>query len=226
MKMLRRLIATAVAAAAVVAAAADAAPTLVAPSPGASMTTTHPVFSWTLPAGESGESISIARSPKINPVTNDFLLAELQDADILEQGEGKWTPERPIPAGKYYWHVASGSESVKHGFSAVNSFVIRPAIMFKSIAVKTYLPQRTFLITTTWYANMRAVNLVARLMAGSKQLGVKKLKTDNFLIDARKQDLSTWVLPPTVKKGTRLRFVVALTATGAKAGGTKTFKAP
>jgi hypothetical protein len=73
---------------------------------------------------------------------------------------------------------------------------------------------------------MRTVNLVARLMAGSKQLDIKKLKTDNFLIDGRKQDLSTWVIPPTVKKGTRLRFVVALTGTGAKAGGTKTFKAP
>jgi hypothetical protein len=225
MKMLSRLIATAVAASAVVAAVAGAAPTLVSPSPGASMITTHPVFSWTLPVGDSGESISIARSPKINPVTNDFFLAELQDSDILQPGDAKWTPIRPIPTGKYYWHVASGSASVKHGFSAVNSFIIRPSIRFKSIAVKTY-PQRTFLITTSWYANMRTVNLVARLMAGSKQLDIKKLKTDNFLIDGRKQDLSTWVLPPTVKKGTRLRFVVSLTATGAKAGGAKTFKAP
>ncbi len=64
-------------------------------------------------------------------------------------------------------------------------------------------------------------------MAGSKQLGIKRLKTDNFLIDARKQDFSTWTVPATVKKGTRLRFVVSLTAAGgAKAGATKTLKAP
>ena len=132
-----------------------------------------------------------------------------------------------MPADTYYWHLASRSETVKHMFSATSSFVIRPSITFKSIAVKTYRPQRTFLITASWQANIRTVNFVARLMAGSKQLGIKKLKTDNFLIDARKQDLSTWVIPPTVKKGTRLRFVVALTASGgAKAGATKPLKAP
>ena len=191
------------------------------------MTTTHPSFSWSLPAGESGESISVARSPKINSATGDFMLADLQDSDILEIGSSKWTNERPMPAGTYYWHVASRSETVKHMFSATSSFVIRPAITFKSIAVKTYGYSRTFLITTTWQANIRTVNFVARLMAGGKQLGVKKLKTDNFLIDARKQDLSTWTIPPTVKKGTRLRFVVTLIAAGgAKVSVTKTLKAP
>jgi hypothetical protein len=227
MKMLSRLIATAVAASAVVVASAGAAATLVAPSPGSSMTTTHPIFSWTLPAGETGESISVGRSSKINPATGDFPLADLADSDIIDAAVSKWTPERPMSAGKYYWHVASRSETEKHVFSAISSFVIRPSIKLQSIAVKTYGLSRQFLITTSWQANIRTVNFVARLMAGSKQLGIKKLKTDNFLIDARKLDLSTWTIPPTVKKGTRLRFVVTLTAAGgAKATATKTLKAP
>jgi len=109
----------------------------------------------------------------------------------------------------------------------VSSFVIRPAITKLSIKVKTYGPQRTFLITTTWTANERKVALVARLYAGSKSLGERKLDTDNFLIDVRKQDLSTWIIPATVKKGARLRFVVSLKSQGgAKASLTKTLRAP
>jgi hypothetical protein len=100
-------------------------------------------------------------------------------------------------------------------------------VAFRSIEVKTYKPQRTFLITTNWQANERKVEFVGRLFAGSRLLGERKLTTDNFLIDARKQDLSTWILPPTVKKGARLRFVVNLkTEHGAKASKTKILRAP
>jgi hypothetical protein len=208
-------------------AAAGATPTLMSPKPGSSMTTTHPIFTWALPAGEGVESVSVARSPKINPNTLDFMPGELVEIGVLESDMTKWTPERPIPAGKYYWHVAGKTESEQHLFSPVSSFVIRPAIGKISVAVKTYGPQRTFLITTTWTANERKVAFTARLFAGSKKLGERKLDTDNFLIDVRKQDLSTWIIPPTVKKGTRLRFVVLLkTQGGATKTITKTLRAP
>jgi len=95
------------------------------------------------------------------------------------------------------------------------------------IAVKTYPGQRSFIVTTSWTANERKVDLVAKLFAGSKLLGVHKVATDNVLIDARKVDLSTWMLPPTVKTGARLRFVASLkSAGGAKSSGAKTFRAP
>jgi hypothetical protein len=218
----------AVAVVAVVAvAAAGAAPQLVSPAPGSSMTTTHPVFTWTLASGEGVESVSVSRTPKINPNTNDFMPGDLIELGVLESDMTKWTPERPLPAGTYYWHVAGKTASVKHIFSPVSSFVIKPAISKLSITVKTYGPQRTFLITTTWTANERKVALTARLFAGSKKIGERKLDTDNFLIDVRKQDLSTWVLPPTVKKGAKLRFVVLLkTQGGAKRTLTKTLRAP
>ncbi len=226
MSMLSRLLALGVAVAALVVGSAGAAATLVSPTPGSSMTTTHPVFKWSFPAGESGESISIARSPKINPATGDFTLADLQDSDILELGATSWTNERPMEAGTYYWHVASRSESVKHIFSPTQSFVIKPAVKLRSLKVKTYKLQRTFLITANWNANVRKVAYTGVLYAGSKKLGEKKLLTDNFIIDAPKLDLSTWVIPSTVKKGTRLRFVLKLNASGAKLTKTITLKAP
>lgn len=48
------------------------------------------------------------------------MLADLQDSDVLEAGVSKWTNERPMSAAKYYWHVASRSETEKHVFSATS----------------------------------------------------------------------------------------------------------
>jgi hypothetical protein len=87
--MLSRSLAAGTVIAALSVGSASAVANLVAPAPGASMTTTHPVFTWTLPAGEVGESISVGRSDKISPNTNDFVLADLQDSDILDPDMSK-----------------------------------------------------------------------------------------------------------------------------------------
>ena len=194
--------------------------------PAASMTTTHPEFSWALPSGESALSISVARSPTINPSTDDFMPGELAQIGVLKGDATKWTPSRPLPAEKYYWHVASRAGVQNRVYSAVSSFVIRPLISKLSISAKSSYG-RMFVITTSWTANEQKVDFLARLYQGSKRLGERKLTTDNFLIDSRKQDLSTWVLPETVKKGARLRFVVTLKSEGgAKASKTIGLRAP
>jgi hypothetical protein len=211
-----------------IAASAQAVARPVSPSPGSTMTTTHPVFSWTLPADERGLSISIAHSPKINPDTNDFMPGELADTGQLAAGASKWTPTRPLPAAKYFWHVASTSgQGQPREFGQTSSFVIRPLIAKPSFVVKTYAGQRMLFVTTSWSANIRKVEFTATLYAGSKRLGAKKLVTDNFLIDGKKNDISTWIIPPTVKKGTRLRLVVKLSGEGgARAAATKSLRAP
>lgn len=189
------------------------------------MTTTHPAFAWSLPGGEEPHSISVARSPKINPATNDFMPGQLAQISFLGPGVSTWTPKTPLPAGTYYWHVASRSESEGRTFSRVSTFAIRPLISKLSIEAKT--AGRLFLVTTRWTANERKVDFVARLFQGSKRLGERKLATENFLIDSPKQDLSTWIVPASVKKGARLRLVVSLRSeSGAKASKSVALRAP
>jgi len=192
------------------------------------MTTTHPVFTWSLPGDEQGLSISIARSPKINPDTNDFMPGELAQTALLVAGASNWKATQPLPAAKYYWHIASTSgRGQPREFSKTSSFVIRPLIAKPSLAVKTYAGQRMFYVATSWTANIRTVDFSATLFAGSKRLGTRELTTDNFLIDGKKTDISTWIVPPTVKKGARLRLVVRLSGEGgAKATATKSLRAP
>jgi hypothetical protein len=84
-----------------------------------------------------------------------------------------------------------------------------------------------FFVTTTWTANIRRVDFSAVLLAGAKRLGARELTTDNFLIDGKKNDISTWIIPSTVKKGTRLSLVVKLSGESrVRARATKSLRAP
>lgn len=226
MRALRLLVPVVLATA--VASAAQGAARLVTPSPGSSMTTTHPEFSWSLPGDQRPLSISIARSPKINPDTADFMPGELAQTSILKEGVSKWTPVQPLPAAKYFWHVAStAGQGEPREFSQTSSFVIRPLITKPSFTVNTYAGQRVFFVTTSWTANIRKVDLAAALCVGGKRLAERKLTTDNFLIDGKKTDISTWIVPSTVKRGSRLRLVVKLSGEGgARASATKSLRAP
>jgi hypothetical protein len=225
MSTTRRALAVVVAVGALAVTSAGAAPSLSSPGSGASMTTTRPAFSWALPSGETALSISVARSSTINPSTDDFMPGELAQIGMLKGDATNWTPSRPLPAGKYYWHVGSRAGAQNRVYSSVSAFVIKPLISKIAITAKSSYG-RMFLITTSWMANEQKVDFSARLYQGSKRLGERKLTTDNFLIDSRKQDLSTWILPETVKKGARLRFVVTLKSEGgAKASKTVALRA-
>jgi hypothetical protein len=211
-----RLLAFGLAAAGVIALSVGAAPTLVTPAPGSTMTTSHPSFTWSFPAGETGESITVGKTSKLVEATGDFATPDLADADILEPGQTKWTTIRALEAGKYWWHVASHTDTERHLFSPLRPFTIKPAVTLESITVKAYKAQRTFLVTVSWRANVHKVGLVAELRKGTKRLAVRKIATDNFLVDSRKQDLSTWIVPSTVKKGAALRLKVSLTPQGGR----------
>jgi hypothetical protein len=167
---MRRVLLSAVAVGAVCVAAAGAAPNLVSPAGGASMTTTHPAFSWAVPSGENVLSISVARSPKINPSTDDFMPGEISEVGWLKFDQTTWTPTRPLAAGRYFWHVGSRTDTGARTYSEVSSFVIRPQITKLAIAAKSGYG-RMFVITTSWVANERKVDFVARLFQGSKRLG-------------------------------------------------------
>jgi hypothetical protein len=223
---LRRLLALGTVATALAATSAGAAPNLLSPAPGSSTTSTHPTFSWSLPGGERAVSISVARLPDINPATNDFMPGELATTAILAGDASKWTPTQPLPASKYYWHVSTRTQDRPREFSAASSFVVRPLIAKPTIEAKPFKGQRMFLITTTWTANVRMVDFSADLFAGTKRVAQRRLKTDNVLIDPKKVDVSTWMVPSTVKNGARLRFVVKLSAEGAKASATKLLRVP
>jgi hypothetical protein len=87
-----------VAAAGVLTAAAFAAATPVTPPPGAVVTTSHPVFMWTLPSNEQSDALYIAAKPDTTP-GGKFYDENVVDAGFFFSNERQWSPTSPLYAG-------------------------------------------------------------------------------------------------------------------------------
>src|SRR5215510_10468351 len=131
--------------AAILAAAALAAATPVTPPPGATVTTAHPVFTWTLPANEQSEAILIANKPDVTPegkfYDENFFNGGNVRADVHE-----WSPppSRPLYAGHYWWNVASTDRgTLARHYSAPTYFTIPVALRLYRITAKRFsFPRR------------------------------------------------------------------------------------
>jgi len=86
--------AAAVAGAGLIAGAALAAATPVTPPQGATVTTSHPVFTWTLPSNEESSGIFIANKPDRTPDGN-FFGENIVDASYFEN-RTSWSPISPL----------------------------------------------------------------------------------------------------------------------------------
>ncbi len=224
-----RFVIAAAAVAAIAAATAGAASTPLSPAAGTVVSTTHPKFKWAIAPGEVAELIAIASSPATTS-TGDFASGTLVDSSPLAPDATSWSPTKPLPAGKYWWHVVSHSTTAgagwAHLFTPTLRFTVGAVVSVQSIALKFAGSQ--FLATVSLLGNIRNVNVVAKLYDGKKQIGVQKTTTDNFLIDQPAQAQSLWTIPGTIKHRAKLRLVVTLTVSGqtAKATATKNFRAP
>ena len=217
------------AAAAIAAASAGATSTPLSPAAGTVTTATHPTFTWTIASGEVIESVEIASSPETTP-TGNFAATTLVESEALSPDATSWKPTKPLLAGKYWWHVVSHDTAPglgwQHLFTPAMALTVSATVQLQSIALKQAGNQ--LLTTVSLLANVRNVNMTAKLFSGKKQIGVQKAKTDNFLVDQPVQQQSFWIIPGTVPHRTKLRLVVTLTVAGqkAKATATKTFRYP
>jgi hypothetical protein len=221
--------ATSVFAAALCATGIGATPTPLSPAPGSTTSSTHPAFRWTVHAPEISASISIAKSPQL-ATTGEFATANIVDVDDLEPDATSWSPTRPLPAGRYWWHV--GSHDTTDGappgklFTPVAQLTIRISVAVQSLKLKW--AGRQFLATLSLKANVGNVNVLVQLYSKKRLLGSHKATASNFLLDQGTDDQSIWTLSPAVRHGSPLRLVATLTVKGdtAKATVTKTFRAP
>jgi hypothetical protein len=221
-------IALVAAAAAILSTGTAAAPTPLSPAPGSSTTSTHPTFRWMVKAPEVSDSIAIAKSPRLT-ASGEFVTANIVDVDDLEEDATSWSPTRPLPVGTFYWHVGSidttpGSNAKT--FTATAKLTIRAAVVAQSFQLQW--SGRQFLETLTLKANVQQVNVLVKLLAGTRVLGAHRATTNNFLVDALTRDQGVFTVPTSVKRGTKLRLVATLTVKGdtAKATVSKTLRAP
>jgi hypothetical protein len=202
----------------IVAATALAAATPVTPQPGAFIDPpSRPVFSWTLPANEKSDALSVAGKPN---TTSDgtFVEANVVRAHSFTNGETTWSPSAPLYAGRYWWLVSSHDRTTSQRYhSAPRDFTIGLSFESDSSTVRRSLVQHWLRLTPHWRGNMHAVKIKVSLVLGNRIIWTRSALRRNH-IGSRGSVSFTWHRPRSIKQGTVLHVRDGFSVPGAAAG--------
>jgi hypothetical protein len=211
--------------------AARAAAQPVAPPAGAS-SGSHPTFSWTLPANEEADIVSVARRPDTTP-TGEFFEENVVDIGILGAGQQTtWAPASALFAGPHWWNVRSHDRETFVSFYSVPSpFTVSPAIRLTQVRIRRnsfiYSPDELN-FTLRWVTNVRNVLVDARLWVRRSGRPLGRVRTTEETIRSMGENTAflTWRRPRRVKTGTRLRVLLSVLGGGRSAALTRSVRAP
>jgi hypothetical protein len=214
-----------VAVAGILAGAALAAATPVTPGPGAVVTTSHPIFSWTLPTNEQSDALYIANKPDRTP-EGKFYDENVVDLGIFTSNERQWSPTSPLYAGAYWWLVWShDANTFQSYYSAPSPFTIPAALTLLPVKTHRYLNLHWLDVTVRWKANVHGLTVKVRLLRGSKTVW-RRTEGEDGLIGSPGSTTFTWHRPRRVRQGSRLRLQVSLLTAGAKKSRALVVRAP
>jgi hypothetical protein len=144
--------------------AAFATATPVTPPPGAVVTTSHPVFSWTVPSNEQSDALYIANKPDTTP-EGKFYDENVVDAGIFFNNEREWSPTSALYAGRYWWLVWSHDrDTFQNFYSAPRDFTIPVALALLRVKLRRYLALHWLDVTLRWRTNVHGLTVKVRLL--------------------------------------------------------------
>jgi hypothetical protein len=190
------------------------AATPISPPPGAIVTAAHPVFSWTLPANEQSQAISIANKPDVTPAGR-FYDENLVDLGDFSTDVREWSPSTPLYAGRYWWNVLSTDrDTFASSYSAPVDFTIPVALTLRAIKTKRYLFIHSLSIDVRWSANARQARVTVRLFRAGKAIW-KAAETDDNSIGFVGSTTFDWHRPRRVGQGARLTLRASISSASA-----------
>jgi hypothetical protein len=197
------------------------------PASGAVVQSSHPVFKWTLPAGESSESIYIASRPDTTP-EGKFHDENVVDSDFwFSTDPREWSPTSPLYAGRRWWIVGSrNDETFETSFSTPSEFTIAPTAKIVSVTVRRYAFLRNLDFTVRWRSNARRPIVTASI---STLRGIRRWSASSVeygSIGEVGSSLFSWYASRRVRKGSLVRFRATVRAQGASATVTRRLRAP
>jgi hypothetical protein len=210
---------------AIVAGSAFAAATPVTPPPGAVVMTSHPAFTWTLPANEQSDALYIADKPDRTP-EGKFYDENLVDLGVFFNDERQWSPTSPLYAGTYWWLVWSHDLSTfQNYYSEPAIFAVRASVELLSVKTHRYLSLHRLDVNLRWAANVQDLTVKAQLLRGGRVVWTKA-ESETNLIGSPGSTTFTWHRPRRIKRGPRLILEVSLLARGAKTTRALVVRAP
>jgi hypothetical protein len=214
-----------VVAAGVLAVGALAGATHVSPLPGAVVPTSHPLFSWTLPANERSAGLYVANNPDRNP-DGTFYDEDVVDAAVFANDERQYSPASPLYAGQYWWLVWSTDRGTSQSlYSTPSDFTIPVALTLYPVrrVRSTYL--HMLIMGVRWTANVRGLSVRVRILRRGKLVWQQAQRQVNR-IGTQFSTSFAWHRPRGIRQGTRLKLQVSLLSGGARKSRTSTVLAP
>jgi len=177
---MRYRLAAPVAVAGIATGAALAVATPVTPQPGAVVTTSHPLFTWTLPSNAQSSAIYIANNPAVTP-EGRFYDENVVDADVFFNDERQWSPTTPLYAGAYWWLVWSNDRNTFVSYySTPASFTVCPLVTLLPLRTRPYLSLHWLDVNVRWRANVRTLTVKVRLLHRGKVIWKRTENDDNL----------------------------------------------
>jgi hypothetical protein len=218
-------VAALVAAAGALTSAALAAATPVTPTAGAVVTTSHPVFTWTLPSNEQSDALYVADKPDTTP-EGKFYGENVVDTGFFFSNERQWSPTSPLYAGAYWWLVWShDANTYQSYYNAPATFTIPASLTPLPVKTRRYLSLHWLDVTVRWKANVHGLTAKVRLLRRGRTLWARSESENNF-IGSPGSTTFTWYRPRRIMQGTRLTLQVSLLAPGAKKTRALVVRAP
>jgi hypothetical protein len=205
-----------------------AAATPVSPAPGAVVSSSHPLFTWTVPANEESSGIYIANAPETTP-EGQFHDEKVVDSDFFTRDVREWSPTTALYAGSYWWIVrTSHRESFESRYSAPSAFRIPASARIVSVRLRrnsyTYVPD-SLDITVRWSANVRELTVSAAVSRAGRRLW-RARETESAFIGSTGTSFFDWTKPRRIRQGARLRVAVTIRAGTAIKTVVRTVRAP
>jgi hypothetical protein len=197
------------------------------PSSGAVLHTSHPVFKWTLPPGESSDSIYIARKPDTTP-EGKFYDENVVESDFFRFSTDprEWSPTSPLYAGRRWWIVGSRNEDFDTFFSTPSEFTIAPFAKIVSVGVRRFAFLRNLDFVVRWRSNARQPIVSASISTLSGRRRWSGRSVEYGSVGEVGSSLFSWYASRRVRKGSLVRFRATVRAQGASATVTRKLRAP
>jgi hypothetical protein len=195
------------------------------PASGALVHSSHPIFTWSVPASEESDAIYIASKPDTTP-EGKFFDENVVDLDVFTNNEQQWSPSSPLYAGAYWWLVWTHDRNTFQSYySTPSGFTVAPSLTLLPVKTRRYLNLHWLDVTVRWSANVHKLTAKVRLLRRGRTVWSKSGGEDN-LIGSPGSTTFTWYRPRRIKQGTRLKLQVTLLGGGAKKTHALVVRAP
>jgi hypothetical protein len=185
----------------------------------------HPLFVWTIPAGELARSIDIARLPQTTP-SGEFHQENVVTSGFFDREDTtQWSPTSQLYAGTYWWSVGTRNEDFERSYSAPSSFKIPAIARITSVRFRrtsyTFFPDELDTIVR-WASNTRNVRVTVTISRARRVLYRAHQNASTY----EREVTFSWERPRLIRQGALLRVTAAVRAGTATPTVVRTIRAP